>query len=97
MNERVIVIGQWRYGILNVGVQLFFEQHYEDQPRRVLQGQDACDFQAFFLYSKASVDVRIRSLSAWLGSRKRQRFDDATIKGKVDHLVGLKENVIIGS
>ena len=27
---------------------------------------------------------------------KRQVLTDAAIKGKVDHLVGLKENVIIG-
>ena len=81
---------------LNVGVQLSLNEITRINRDALLQGKIPAQFKPVLLgISKASVETD-SFLSAASFQETTKVLTDATIKGKVDHLVGLKENVIIG-
>ncbi len=81
---------------LNVGVQLSLNNITQINRDALLQGKVPATFQPILLgISKSSVETD-SFLSAASFQETTKVLTDATIKGKVDHLVGLKENVIIG-
>jgi DNA-directed RNA polymerase subunit beta' len=81
---------------LNVGVQLSLNNITKINRDALLSGKTPAQFRPVLLgISKASVETD-SFLSAASFQETTKVLTDATIKGKVDHLVGLKENVIIG-
>ena len=81
---------------LNVGVQLSLNNITQINRDALLQGKTPATFQPILLgISKSSVETD-SFLSAVSFQETTKVLTDATIKGKVDHLIGLKENVIIG-
>lgn len=81
---------------LNVGVQLSLNNITQINRDALLQGKTPATFQPILLgISKSSVETD-SFLSAASFQETTKVLTDATIKGKVDHLIGLKENVIIG-
>ncbi len=81
---------------LNTGVQLSLNNITQINRDALLQGKVPATFQPILLgISKSSVETD-SFLSAASFQETTKVLTDATIKGKVDHLVGLKENVIIG-
>ncbi len=81
---------------LNVGVQLSLNNITKINRDALLNGKTPATFKPILLgISKASVETD-SFLSAASFQETTKVLTDATIKGKVDHLVGLKENVIIG-
>ncbi len=81
---------------LNVGVQLSLNNITQINQEALLQGKQPATFKPILLgISKSSVETD-SFLSAASFQETTKVLTDATIKGKVDHLVGLKENVIIG-
>lgn len=95
MMKKVIVIDSGDTD-LNVGVQLSLNNITKINRDALLQGKTPATFKPVLLgISKASVETD-SFLSAASFQETTKVLTDATIKGKVDHLVGLKENVIIG-
>ncbi|WP_019892102.1 DNA-directed RNA polymerase subunit beta' [Allobaculum stercoricanis] len=81
---------------LNVGVQLSLNNITQINRNALLNGKTPATFQPILLgISKSSVETD-SFLSAASFQETTKVLTDATIKGKVDHLIGLKENVIIG-
>ncbi|MCF0260414.1 MAG: DNA-directed RNA polymerase subunit beta', partial [Erysipelotrichaceae bacterium] len=81
---------------LNVGVQLSLNNITAINRDALLNGKTPARFKPVLLgISKSSVETD-SFLSAASFQETTKVLTDATIKGKVDHLVGLKENVIIG-
>ena len=81
---------------LNVGVQLSLNNITHINRDALLNGKTPATFQPILLgISKSSVETD-SFLSAASFQETTKVLTDATIKGKVDHLIGLKENVIIG-
>ena len=95
MMKRVIVIDSGDTD-LNVGVQLSLNNITKINREALLSGKTPATFKPVLLgISKASVETD-SFLSAASFQETTKVLTDATIKGKVDHLIGLKENVIIG-
>ncbi len=95
MMKKVIVIDSGDTD-LNVGVQLSLNNITKINRDALLSGKTPAQFKPVLLgISKASVETD-SFLSAASFQETTKVLTDATIKGKVDHLVGLKENVIIG-
>lgn len=81
---------------LNTGVQLSLNNITQINRDALLQGKTPATFKPILLgISKSSVETD-SFLSAASFQETTKVLTDATIKGKVDHLIGLKENVIIG-
>ena len=81
---------------LNTGVQLSLNSITAINRDVLLQGKVPATFKPVLLgISKSSVETD-SFLSAASFQETTKVLTDATIKGKVDHLIGLKENVIIG-
>ena len=81
---------------LNVGVQLSLNSINKINRDALLSGKIPATFAPVLLgVSKSSVETD-SFLSAASFQETTKVLTDATIKGKVDNLVGLKENVIIG-
>jgi DNA-directed RNA polymerase subunit beta' len=81
---------------LNIGVQLSLNQITQINRDALLSGKTPATFKPILLgISKSSVETD-SFLSAASFQETTKVLTEATIKGKVDHLVGLKENVIIG-
>lgn len=81
---------------LNVGVQLSLNEITKINRTALLSGKTPAQFRPVLLgISKASVETD-SFLSAASFQETTKVLTDATIKGKIDNLVGLKENVIIG-
>ena len=81
---------------LNVGVQISLNHITKINRKALLEGKMPAQFRPVLLgISKASVETD-SFLSAASFQETTKVLTDATIKGRVDHLVGLKENVIIG-
>ena len=81
---------------LNVGVQLSLNNITKINKDALLSGKTPATFKPVLLgMSKSSVETD-SFLSAASFQETTKVLTDATIKGKVDHLIGLKENVIIG-
>lgn len=81
---------------LNVGVQLSLNNITQINRDALLSGKTPATFKPVLLgISKSSVETD-SFLSAASFQETTKVLTDATIKGKVDHLIGLKENVIIG-
>ena len=81
---------------LNVGVQLSLNNITKINRDALLSGKTPATFKPILLgISKASVETD-SFLSAASFQETTKVLTDATIKGKVDNLIGLKENVIIG-
>ena len=81
---------------LNVGVQLSLNNITKINRDALLSGKTPATFKPILLgISKASVETD-SFLSAASFQETTKVLTDATIKGKMDNLVGLKENVIIG-
>ena len=95
MMKRVIVTDSGDTD-LNVGVQLSLNNITKINRDALLTGKTPAQFKPVLLgISKASVETD-SFLSAASFQETTKVLTDATIKGKVDHLIGLKENVIIG-
>ena len=95
MMKKVIVIESGDTD-LNVGVQLSLNQITKINRDALLTGKTPATFKPVLLgISKASVETD-SFLSAASFQETTKVLTDATIKGKMDHLIGLKENVIIG-
>ena len=81
---------------LNVGVQLSLNNITKINRNALLSGKTPAQFKPVLLgISKASVETD-SFLSAASFQETTKVLTDATIKGKMDNLIGLKENVIIG-
>ena len=95
MMKKVIVVESGDTD-LNVGVQLSLNNITKINREALLSGKTPATFKPVLLgISKSSVETD-SSLSAASFQETTKVLTDATIKGKVDHLIGLKENVIIG-
>ena len=95
MMKKVIVVDSGDTD-LNVGVQLSLNNITKINRDALLSGKTPAQFKPVLLgISKASVETD-SFLSAASFQETTKVLTDATIKGKVDHLIGLKENVIIG-
>lgn len=95
MMKKVIVIDSGDTD-LNVGVQLSLNHITKINRDALLSGKTPATFKPVLLgISKAAVETD-SFLSAASFQETTKVLTDATIKGKIDHLVGLKENVIIG-
>ena len=95
MMKKVIVVESGDTG-LNVGVQLSLNNITKINREALLSGKTPATFKPVLLgISKSSVETD-SFLSAASFQETTKVLTDATIKGKVDHLIGLKENVIIG-
>lgn len=81
---------------LNVGVQLSINNITKINRDALLSGKQPATFKPILLgISKSSVETD-SFLSAASFQETTKVLTDATIKGKMDYLVGMKENVIIG-
>ena len=95
MMKKVIVVDSGDTD-LNVGVQLSLNNITKINRDALLSGKPPATFKPVLLgISKSSVETD-SFLSAASFQETTKVLTDATIKGKVDHLIGLKENVIIG-
>ena len=95
MLKKVIVVDSGDTD-LNVGVQLSLNNITKINREVLLSGKTPAQFKPVLLgISKASVETD-SFLSAASFQETTKVLTDATIKGKVDNLIGLKENVIIG-
>ena len=95
MMKKVIVVESGDTD-LNVGVQLSLNNITKINREALLSGKTPAIFKPVLLgISKSSVETD-SFLSAASFQETTKVLTDATIKGKVDHLIGLKENVIIG-
>ena len=95
MMKKVIVVDSGDTD-LNVGVQLSLNNITMINRDALLSGKTPATFKPVLLgISKSSVETD-SFLSAASFQETTKVLTDATIKGKVDHLIGLKENVIIG-
>ena len=95
MMKKVIVVDSGDTD-LNVGVQLSLNNITKINRDALLSGKTPATFKPVLLgISKSSVETD-SFLSAASFQETAKVLTDATIKGKVDHLIGLKENVIIG-
>ena len=95
MLKKVIVVDSGDTD-LNVGVQLSLNNITKINRDALLSGKTPAQFKPVLLgISKASVETD-SLLSAASFQETTKVLTDATIKGKVDNLIGLKENVIIG-
>ena len=95
MLKKVIVVDSGDTD-LNVGVQLSLNNITKINREALLSGKTPAQFKPVLLgISKASVETD-SFLSAASFQETTKVLTDATIKGKVDNLIGLKENVIIG-
>ena len=95
MMKKVIVVDSGDTD-LNVGVQLSLNNITKINRDALLSGKIPATFKPVLLgISKSSVETD-SFLSAASFQETTKVLTDATIKGKVDHLIGLKENVIIG-
>ena len=95
MLKKVIVVDSGDTD-LNVGVQLSLNNITKINRDALLSGKTPVQFKPVLLgISKASVETD-SFLSAASFQETTKVLTDATIKGKVDNLIGLKENVIIG-
>ena len=95
MMKKVIVVESGDTD-LNVGVQLSLNNITKINREALLSGKTPATFKPVLLgISKSSVGTD-SFLSAASFQETTKVLTDATIKGKVDHLIGLKENVIIG-
>ena len=95
MMKKVIVVDSGDTD-LNVGVQLSLNNITKINRDDLLSGKTTATFKPVLLgISKSSVETD-SFLSAASFQETTKVLTDATIKGKVDHLIGLKENVIIG-
>ena len=95
MLKKVIVVDNGDTD-LNVGVQLSLNNITKINREALLSGKTPAQFKPVLLgISKASVETD-SFLSAASFQETTKVLTDATIKGKVDNLIGLKENVIIG-
>ncbi|MFR7639050.1 MAG: DNA-directed RNA polymerase subunit beta' [Allobaculum sp.] len=95
MMRKVIVVNPGDTD-LNTGVQLSLNNITRINRDYLHQNKIPAEFKPVLLgISKASVETD-SFLSAASFQETTKVLTDATIKGKVDHLVGLKENVIIG-
>ena len=95
MMKKVIVVESGDTD-LNVGVQLSLNNITKINREALLSGRTPATFKPVLLgISKSSVETD-SFLSAASFQETTKVLTDATIKGKVDHLIGLKENVIIG-
>lgn len=95
MMKKVIVVESGDTD-LNVGVQLSLNNITKINREALLSGKTPATFKPVLLgISKSSVETD-SFLSAASFQETTKVLTDATIKGKVDHLIGLKENVIIG-
>ncbi len=95
MMRKVIVLEGHDTG-LNPGVQISLTEITKINRQALLTGGKPATFSPVLLgISKASVET-----DSWLSAASFQEttkvLTDAAIKGKEDHLIGLKENVIIG-
>ena len=81
---------------LNVGVQKSLNEITRINRDYLLQGKQPAKFKPILLgISKSSVETD-SFLSAASFQETTKVLTDATIKGKIDHLQGMKENVMIG-
>lgn len=95
MMKKVIVVESGDTD-LNVGVQLSLNNITKINREALLSGKTPATFKPVLLgISKSSVETD-SFLSAASFQETTKVLTDATIKGKVDHLIGLKENVIVG-
>ena len=95
MMKKVIVVDSGDTD-LNVGVQLSLNNITKINRDALLSGKTPATFKPVLLgISKSSVETD-SFLSAASFQETTKVLTDATIKGTVDHLIGLKENVIIG-
>ena len=95
MLKKVIVVDSGDTD-LNVGVQLSLNNITKINREALLSGKTPAQFKPVLLgISKASVETD-SFLSAASFQETTKVLTDATIKGKMDSLIGLKENVIIG-
>ena len=95
MMKKVIVVESGDT-YLNVGVQLSLNNITKINREALLSGKTPATFKPVLLgISKSSVETD-SFLSAASFQETTKVLANATIKGKVDHLIGLKENVIIG-
>ena len=95
MMKKVIVVDSGDTD-LNVGVQLSLNNITKINREALLSGKTPATFKPVLLgISKSSVETD-SFLSAASFQETTKVLTDATIKGKVDHLIGLKVNVIIG-
>ena len=95
MMKKVIIVDSGDTD-LNVGVQLSLNNITKINRNALLSGKTPATFKPILLgISKSSVETD-SFLSAASFQETTKVLTDATIKGKVDHLIGLKENVIIG-
>ena len=95
MLKKVIVVDSGDTD-LNVGVQLSLNNITKINRDALLSGKTPAQFKPVLLgISKASVETD-SFLSAASFQETTKVLTDATIKGKIDNLIGLKENVIIG-
>ncbi|MBP3853355.1 MAG: DNA-directed RNA polymerase subunit beta' [Erysipelotrichaceae bacterium] len=95
MMKKVIVIDSGDTD-LNVGVQLSLNMITKINREALLSGKTPAKFKPVLLgISKSSVETD-SFLSAASFQETTKVLTDATIKGKVDHLYGMKENVMIG-
>ena len=95
MMKKVIVVDSGDTD-LNVGVQLSLNNITKINRDALLSGKTPATFKPVLLgISKSSVETD-SFLSAASFQETTKVLTNATIKGKVDHLIGLKENVIIG-
>ena len=95
MMKKVIIVDSGDTD-LNVGVQLSLNNITKINRNALLSGKTPATFKPVLLgISKSSVETD-SFLSAASFQETTKVLTDATIKGKVDHLIGLKENVIIG-
>ena len=95
MMKKVIVVESGDTD-LHVGVQLSLNNITKINREALLSGKTPATFKPVLLgISKSSVETD-SFLSAASFQETTKVLTDATIKGKVDHLIGLKENVIIG-
>ena len=95
MMKKVIVVDSGDTD-LNVGVQLSLNNITKINREALLSGKTPATFKPVLLgISKSSVETD-SFLSAASFQETTKVLTDATIKGKVDLLIGLKENVIIG-
>ena len=95
MMKKVIVVDSGDTD-LNVGVQLSLNNITKINREALLSGKTPATFKPVLLgISKSSVETD-SFLSAASFQETTKVLTDATIKGKVDHLIGLKESVIIG-
>ena len=93
---RKVVVTDGRDTHLSAGVQLSLPNITNINKKVLLSGKRPATFKPVLLgISKSSVETD-SFLSAASFQETTKVLTDASIKGKVDHLLGLKENVIIG-